>query len=208
MHRLTIFYFLVIPMHTFYRSIIVIVTLAISAIAHPEVAASVVIHAIFDENGFKGVQNHWAYEEEYSEKTFDMADENKDGQLSPKELKDLQTMLFTEIQNSNYHNYVLLNTKFLSSQGPSDFTAQMQHGQLVVDFMLPMAVPAKDDYTMITIVVSDPSNYILLSTNMEKSGVTAPKSINVEYFNDNLKGLTLFSAFQSNVEGLFIRFKK
>lgn len=208
MHRLTIFYFLVIPMHAFYRSIIVIVTLAISAIAHPEVAASVMIHAIFDENGFKGVQNHWEYEEEYSEGTFALVDNNKDGKLSGAELEELKTVLFGEIKDKNFHNYVLLKTKFLQAKGFKDFKAKMQNGQLVVDFLLQYDVPAKSDYTILTIVVADPSNYILLSTNMEKSGITAPKGIEVEYFNDKLDGLTMMDAFQSNVEGLFLRFKK
>jgi hypothetical protein len=43
---------------------------------------------------------------------------------------------------------------------------------------------------------------------MENADVDAPKSLEVEYFSDALDGLTLFKAFRSEIEGLYLRFKK
>ena len=47
-----------------------------------------------------------------------------------------------------------------------------------------------------------------MTTDMENADVDAPDAMDVEFFPDNLKGLTLFRAFMSDTEGLFLRFKK
>lgn len=43
---------------------------------------------------------------------------------------------------------------------------------------------------------------------MENSDVDAPDEMDVDFFADNVKGLTLFRAFSSDVQGLYLRFKK
>jgi hypothetical protein len=61
---------------------------------------------------------------------------------------------------------------------------------------------------MLVVVVADPTNYIQMTSDMENADVDAPKSLEVEYFADALDGLSLFKAFRSEVEGLYLRFKK
>ena len=61
---------------------------------------------------------------------------------------------------------------------------------------------------MLVVVVADPTNYIQMTTDMENAVVDAPKTIEVEYFSDALEGLTLFKAFRSEIEGLYLRYKK
>jgi hypothetical protein len=61
---------------------------------------------------------------------------------------------------------------------------------------------------MLVIAVADPSNYIQVTTDMENADVDGPESLDIEFFNDGLQGLTLFRAFQSDIEGLYLRFKK
>jgi hypothetical protein len=58
------------------------------------------------------------------------------------------------------------------------------------------------------IAVADPSNYIQVTADMENADVDGPESFDIEFFNDGLQGLTLFRAFRSDIEGLYLRFKK
>jgi hypothetical protein len=78
---------------------------------------------------------------------------------------------------------------------------------LILDFDAKFSAPVKEDYTMLVVAVADPSNYIQITADMEKADVDGPDSIDIEFFNDALSGLTLFRAFRSDVEGLYLRFK-
>jgi hypothetical protein len=70
------------------------------------------------------------------------------------------------------------------------------------------SAPVGTDYSMLVIVVADPSNYVQVTADMENADVAAPESMDVEYFSDSLEGLSLFRAFLPYVEGLYLRFKK
>ena len=61
---------------------------------------------------------------------------------------------------------------------------------------------------MLVVAVADLTNYMLITPDMEQADVDAPDAIDVEFFNDVLKGLTVFRAFSPDLEGLFLRFKK
>ena len=168
------------------------------AVAHPHVYADVTVKAVFDRDGFVGVQNHWIFDEMYSaamSASVANPDEVKKAVLEP-------------IASSNYYNYVLAGTSFLQARDIKNFKAEIKNGKLVLDFMVAFSVPAKSDYTMVTIVVNDLTNYIQMTTDMDKADVDAPDEMDVDFFADNLNGLTLFRAFRSDVQGLFLRFKK
>ena len=153
---------------------------ACMAEAHPHVFADVTVKAVFDQNGFTGVQNQWAFDEVF---------------LGP-------------LEQNNYYNYVQFGTKFLRAEKIENFSVKMKNGKMVLDFKVAFSVPATSDYTMLVVVVSDITNYIQMTTDMENADVDAPDAMDVEFFPDNLKGLTLFRAFMSDTEGLFLRFKK
>ena len=100
----------------------------------------------------------------------------------------------------------------MKAQGLSNFKASFKNGRLILDFDVKFTSPADPsggaDYTMLVIAVADPSNYIQVTTDMENADVDGPESLDIEFFNDGLQGLTLFRAFQSDIEGLYLRFKK
>lgn len=73
--------------------------------------------------------------------------------------------------------------------------------------MVAFSEVAKADYSMLVIVVCDLSNSVQMTSNMKISGVVAPPELDVEYFSDSLSGLTLFRAFRSDVNGLFVRYR-
>ena len=184
------------------------VGLAVTAGAHPHVFADATTIAVFDHTGFAGLRNLWTFDEMYSAAILASADTDGDGKISEKEAPKIRDAVLGPIAASNYHNYVMVGTEFLAARGITEFKATMKNGKLVLDFMVVIPVPAKQDYTMITVAVSDPTNYIQITADMEKADVTAPDEMDVDFFADNLKGLSLFRAFRSEIQGLYLRFKK
>jgi ABC-type uncharacterized transport system substrate-binding protein len=176
--------------------------------AHPHVFVDAKVQVLFDEKGLSGVQNHWVYDEIYSAATVASVDVNQDGKFSADEGENLKSLILNGIANSNYFNYVQSGSDFLRALSVQNFKASVKNGRLVLDFKVAFSAPVVDDYSMLVIVVADPSNYVKVTADMEKADVSAPESIDVEYFSDGLEGLSLFRAFLSDVEGLYLRFKK
>ena len=182
--------------------------LAVMAEAHPHVFADVSIKAVFSQDAFTGVQNHWSFDEVYSAAMFASTDENGDGKITGKEIDEVKKLVLDPLQQSGYFNYVTVDSKFLPDRKIEGFSAAMKNGKLVLDFKVVFSIPATSDYTMLVIVISDQTNYIQMTTDMENADVDAPDGLDVEFFPDEVRGLTLFRAFRSDTEGLFLRFKK
>lgn len=178
------------------------------AFAHPHVFADVKVKVLYDQAGFCGIRNHWVFDEIYSAGMVASVDKNGDGKLSPKEGKGLEAAILDPIAEKNYYNYVLAGSDFLKVARIKDFQATFAKGKLVLDFVSEFSMPVGPDWTMLVVVVSDPSNYIQMTSDMENAEVDSPATIEVEYFSDALDGLTLFRAFRSEIEGLYLRYKK
>lgn len=176
--------------------------------AHPHVFADVTVTALFEASGFTGVKNRWVYDEIYSAGMMASADKDGDGKLSASEASRLQSEILGPISKNNYFNYVLAGSDFLKVLRIKDFKASFSKGKLTLDFVTEFSKPLGPDWTMLVIVVADPTNYIQMTTDMEKAEIASPKSLEVEYFTDSLEGLSLFSAFRSEIEGLYLRYKK
>ncbi|MBR2197013.1 MAG: DUF1007 family protein [Fibrobacter sp.] len=177
------------------------------AFAHPHVFVDAKVKVLFDESGLTGIQNHWVYDEIYSTATVATVDRDGDGKLSAKESEALKSVVLNEIAKSNYFNYIQAGSNFLVAQAIKDFKASVKNGRLVLDFVVGFVAPVGADYSMLVIVVADPSNYVQVTADMENADVAAPGTIDVEYFSDSLEGLSLFRAFLPYVEGLYMRFK-
>ena len=189
------------------RVLAFIVALAVSAMAHPHVFADVSVVAEFGPGGFTGIKNHWVYDELYSAAM--AASMGYDGKAFSKEANEkLKAAILGPLQESNFYNYIQIEADFLKAEGVKNFKATMKDGKLVLDFTVKFTVPVTADYTMLVIVVSDPTNYIQMTTDMENADVNAPDGLDIEFFADGLNGLTLFRAFRSDIQGLFLRFKK
>ncbi len=188
--------------------LLLLVGFVVMAEAHPHVFADVSVKAVFSQDAFTGVQNRWTFDEVYSAAMFASADENGDGKITGKEIDEMKRLVLDPLQQSGYFNYVTVESKFAPAQKIEEFSAAMQNGKLVLDFKVAYSIPAASEYTMLVIVVSDQTNYIQMTTDMENADVDAPDGLDVEFFPDEVRGLTLFRAFRSDTEGLFLRFKK
>jgi len=176
--------------------------------AHPHVFADVSIKIVYDQAGFSGIRNHWVFDEIYSAGMVASVDKNDDGKLSREEGMGLESAILGPLEKNNYYNYVQAGSAFLKVRRISGFEASLVKGKLVLDFVAEFSKPAESDWTMLVVVVADPTNYIQMTSDMENADVESPASIEVEYFADALEGLTLFRAFRSEIEGLYLRYKK
>jgi len=175
---------------------------------HPHVFVDATVQVQFDSVGFSSVKNRWVYDELYSSAMMASGDKNGDGVISDDESPWFQKAILEEFASKNYYNYVQSGSNFLKAERVRNFKASLQNKRLTLDFEVDFGTPATKDYSMLVVVVADPSNYILMTTDMENSDVAGPDNIDVEFFSDGLDGLTLFRAFQSSVQGMYLRFKK
>jgi len=180
----------------------------VQAFAHPHVFADVGVTVVYDASGFAGIKNRWVYDEMYSTAMVASADADGDGKLAASEVEWLQSAILGPIEKNNYFNYVQAGSNFLKASRVKDFKASLVKGKLTIDFVVAFSQPAGNDWTMLVVVVADPTNYIQMTTDMENADVQSPESLEVEYFSDALEGLTLFRAFRSEIEGLYLRYKK
>jgi ABC-type uncharacterized transport system substrate-binding protein len=176
--------------------------------AHPHVFVDAKIKVMFDNAGFSAVKNHWVYDEIYSSAMMSSGDADGDGKISESENKWFLETILGPLKEFNYYNYVQSGSIFLKAQGLSNFKASFKNNRLMLDFETKFSSPIGPDYTMLVIAVADPSNYIQVTADMENADVDGPESFDIEFFNDGLQGLTLFRAFRSDIEGLYLRFKK
>jgi len=177
------------------------------AFSHPHVFVDATVKVLFDQNGFSAVKNHWVYDELYSMAMMTSGDKDGNGIISDEENQWFCDAIMEPLRKSNYYNFVQMETSFLRVQELKNFRATFKGNRLILDFDAKFSAPVKEDYTMLVVAVADPSNYIQITADMEKADVDGPDSIDIEFFNDALSGLTLFRAFRSDVEGLYLRFK-
>ena len=169
--------------------------MAAFAEAHPHVFTDVKLKVVYDKAGFCGIKNHWVYDDVYSAAMAASADQDNDGKFSASENSKLQEAILGPIEKNNYYNYVQAGSSFLKVR-------------LALDFVAEFSKPAEADWTMLVVVVADPTNYIQMTSDMENAEVESPDNLEVEYFSDALEGLSLFKAFRSEIEGLYLRYKK
>ena len=176
--------------------------------AHPHVFVDVTVTALFEKSGFVGVHNHWVYDEVYSAAMDASVEKDEKGNYTLQGQKWLEDAIVAPLKNVNYFNYLQMGSSFLGAEKIRNFKASLVNKKLVLDFDVAFTGPLQKEYTMMILVVADLSKYVLMTANMENSDVSAPDEIDVEYFNDNLKGISLFRGFPGDVEGLYIRYKK
>jgi len=180
------------------------------AAAHPHVFIDAKVDLVFDEKEFVGVQNRWEFDLIYSQAMIAAADANNDGKFDSNELELYKEQIVDAALQYSRFNYIGDGTRFYSPRESKNLKASVTpDGKLDVEFLNTFHIPSNpDDYTMLVLAVTDPTNYILITVDMEKSEVSAPDAMEVEYFVDALDGLTLFKNFSGTVKGLYVRYQK
>ncbi|PWL01980.1 ABC-type uncharacterized transport system substrate-binding protein [Hallerella porci] len=192
------------------RFIFLLFALAGIAFAHPHIFIDATTDVIFNETEFVGVQNSWTFDPIYSQAMFATGDKNGDGKIDESELSFFQKKAIDEFISFSRFNYIGDGTQFYIPKEIQNLKVFLnKENRLVIQFLNAFHIPANSsDYTMIVLVVNDPSNYISITIDMEKAQVKSPSNLEVDYFVDALEGLTQFQNFSKTVKGLYVRYKK
>lgn len=192
------------------KILIFICLLAGIVAAHPHVFIDAAIDLVFDEKGFVGVQNKWVFDLIYSQAMIAAGDKNQNGVFEADELPFYSEQVVEAAREFSRFNYIGDGSQFFPPHEAKDLKVSVsKEGKLVVEFLNSFDIFAiSSDYTMLVVAITDPTNYILITTNMEHTKIKAPDTIDVEYFVDSLSDLTQFKNFSSSVKGLYVRFKK
>ncbi|HEX2886863.1 DUF1007 family protein, partial [Vineibacter terrae] len=76
--------------------------LSAPALAHPHVLISQVVRFVASDGAFTHVEVEWRFDPMASELEIAAADDNRDGQLSPKEVKALAELAVGELKELGY----------------------------------------------------------------------------------------------------------
>ena len=192
------------------RLISFILTAAIALHAHPHIFVDAQASLIFNTDEFVGVQNRWEFDLIYSQAMIASADKNQNGHCEKNELDFLEEKNIKPYLAFSRFNYLGDGNQFYNPKEIQNLKASISaEGKLVLEFLNAFHIPGiSNDYTMLVLVVNDPSNYISITIDMEKSTVQSPKEMDVEYFVDALDGLTQFKNFSRQVKGVYVRYKK
>lgn len=192
------------------RILVLVCLLAGIASAHPHVFIDATADLVFDEKGFVGVENRWAFDLIYSQAMIAAGDKNRNGIFEKDEIPLYREQIVEAAREFSRFNYIGDGSRFFPPSESRNLKVSVnKEGKLVVEFLNVFDIPAlSNDYTMIVVAITDPTNYILITTDMEQSEINAPASIDVEYFVDSLSDLTQFKNFSNSIKGLYVRFKK
>jgi len=192
------------------RILVLVCLLAVIASAHPHVFIDATAGLVFNEKGLVGVQNKWVFDLIYSQAMIAAGDKNQNGIFEEDEIPLYREQVVEAAREFSRFNYIGDGSRFFPPSESRNLKVSVnKEGKLVVEFLNVFDIPAlSNDYTMLVVAITDPTNYILITTDMEQSEINAPASIDVEYFVDSLSDLTQFKNFSNSIKGLYVRFKK
>lgn len=176
--------------------------------AHPHIFVDARPDLVFDSNGLKGVQQHWVFDEMYSAAMISSLDQDKSGKIEADEIDSMYKYVIQPVERFSYFNHLVLGESFVKFSQASHLSVKIVNRRLVCDFMLPVIIPAGNDYSMLLLVMADPANYTQMTTFLEQSQVLAPSGIEVEFFTDAVSDMTLFKGLPSSTQGVFFRFRR
>ena len=113
-----------------------------NADAHPHVFVDYAVLVRFGAGGVESVGITWTFDEFTSALILRQFDKDRDGKLSPDEVRQIERGHFAETHESQYFLLVRLNGAPLPVPAARDFTARVENGRVSYVFTVPLTVPS------------------------------------------------------------------
>ena len=113
-----------------------------TADAHPHVFVDYAVLVRFGAGGVESVEITWTFDEFTSALILRQFDKDRDGKLSPDEVRQVERGHFAETRESQYFLSLRLNGAALPIASARDFSARVVNGRVSYVFTVPMATPA------------------------------------------------------------------
>jgi ABC-type uncharacterized transport system substrate-binding protein len=110
--------------------------------AHPHVFVDYAVLVRFGAGGVESVEITWTFDEFTSALILRQFDKDRDGKLSPDEVRQVERGHFAETRESQYFLSARLNGAALPIATARDFSARVANGRVTYVFTVPMATPA------------------------------------------------------------------
>jgi ABC-type uncharacterized transport system substrate-binding protein len=109
-----------------------------------------------------GFKIRWEFDEMFSSMIIGDYDKNRNMLLEPEEVARIKKEAFSNLSNHNYFTFVRIDGEPFIVQYIKNFTAEIDHGKLVYQFLVPCHVAARSTYRHIVVATYDPTYYTSL----------------------------------------------
>jgi ABC-type uncharacterized transport system substrate-binding protein len=140
--------------------LVVFLGIASQAAAHPHVWVSVKSELRYQPDGrVAGVRHFWTFDEAYSAYVTQGLDADKNGTLTPDELKDLAKENTTSLVDFDYFTVIKANGAKQTFGEPRDYGMAFDKGAATLSFYLPLTAPVRAGKSL-SIEVYDPTFFV------------------------------------------------
>jgi ABC-type uncharacterized transport system substrate-binding protein len=156
-----------VPLRAFIRLVRAVVLAAVASLlaapgsagAHPHVFIEYSVTVLMGAAGVEAVQFTWTFDEFTSAMIMQQFDANRDGALSPAEVRNLERGHFAETRESQYFVAMRLNDTPVPVDGARDFTARVAGGLVTYAFTVPVKRPQGSEGRL-EVLAEDPTVFI------------------------------------------------
>lgn len=140
---------------------------SISATIHPHVFINTQITIVFDDDGIKGFEVEWFFDEMFSELMFNEYDLDSSKSFDDNEVKKLYKEAFINLKKFNYFTHIYVGNNQIDIKQTKNFKAIIKDGQMIYQFFIPIHIKATTEYKTIKIYPYDDTYYmdIIFSDN-------------------------------------------
>jgi len=160
-------------------SIILLLIIPISMMAHPHMFVEYTAELIFDETGLQGIQTEWTFDEMFS---WQVIDENTNGDevIDDQEQKKIYQNAFSYLADTGCFAEFWDGFERYEVKEVQNFKASIKNGQLIYSFYLPWKVKAESETKMIKFLFNDPSYYCAVTPIKNGVKLIAPENIQTD----------------------------
>jgi len=127
--------------------------------SHPHVFIQNSLRIVFDQQGLAGVQVSWVFDEFFSSMIADEFDRNHNNTLEESEIHAMKKEAFANLAKFDYFSFIKIDGKPFKVAYIRDFTASLEGGKLIYEFMIPCHVTAGTTFKEFIIAQYDPTYY-------------------------------------------------
>ncbi|KMQ53002.1 ABC transporter substrate-binding protein [Chitinispirillum alkaliphilum] len=128
--------------------------------AHAHVFIDWKAHAVFDEEGLKGVYINWAFDRMFSAFIRNEFDTDRTGELTAEQQQRVRQGAFENLSGENYFTNILVNGQSINIPEPEQFSARLEGNVAEYTFFLPLNIKSKPENQEVTIFFYDPVIYV------------------------------------------------
>jgi ABC-type uncharacterized transport system substrate-binding protein len=128
--------------------------------AHPHVFIDSYVSFVFDENGLAGIRQRWIFDEMTSSSFLLDYDSDHNNSLTPQEIAQLKAEAFDNLNDYKYMTEVMVAEENFPVPFITEFTASVNAGQLVYEFIIPCHINAASTNKELCLLIFDPEYFI------------------------------------------------